>query len=121
MILRFELITNRNDCLDVLIASQLELLPNPANMDIHGSRFSESLIPPNDVEQLVSRKNLTLVLDQKFQQTELLQGELRLAAIHSNEIGIEINVQSPIVKNSPGAVLIALVPEHRPNLLNQLL
>jgi len=66
MILRFELITNRGDGLDVLVASQLELFPNPANMHIHGSRFAKSLIPPNDVEQLVSRKNPTLVLDEKF-------------------------------------------------------
>ena len=74
MILRFELITNRDDSLDVVFASQTKLFSNPANMHIDGSRFAKSLIPPNDVEQLVSRKNPTLVLDEKFQQTELFQG-----------------------------------------------
>ena len=115
MILRFELITNRDDRLDVLVASQPKLLSNTANMHVNGSGFAKSLISPTDVEQLVSRKDPTWVLDEKSQQSELFKGELRLAAVDSNLIAIEINVQSTIVENSLSA-LISLVSEHRPDL-----
>ena len=86
--------------MDVLFTSQPELLPNPANMHIYRFRFGRWM-PPNHVEELSSQKP-DLVLDEKFQQAEFFQSELRLAVVYSNEIGIEIYVQSPVIENFLG-------------------
>ena len=78
MILRFELITNRDDGLDVLFTSQPKLFPNSPNVHVYGPCIAKSLMSPNRIEQLIARKNPVWVLDEKFQETEILQGQLRL-------------------------------------------
>jgi len=51
----------------------LELLPQPADVHVHGPGFGRGLIPPDRVEQLVAREQHAGVPHQKGEELQLLR------------------------------------------------
>ena len=89
-----------------------ELLAQPADVDVHGSRFGRGLIAPHRVEQLVTRQHHAGMADQVHEQLELLRRQADRPAAAQDLSRSRTNDDVP-ERELVGAGVAARAPQQR--------
>src|SRR4030095_1861976 len=92
----YESVPNTNNCFDAT-ATLIQFLSQPAYVYVECTRIAVITIPPNAIEELLSRHHAIRTFCQHGQKRELLVGQLNLSSIANNSNVVEVDQQMVVL------------------------
>ena len=74
-----------------LARAGLNLLSQTSDMNIDGSDISRIIIPPHQIQKILSVENLVRIRDQKFQQVKFLGRQIHFPIANKDSSAVQVN------------------------------
>jgi len=102
-----------------LVSDLAEFLPKTSDMDVHGPRIAEILMPPDRFRQFGPSQHLPGIFQQRNQQIKFLGGQVHHLIVHIDGMFVQIDGERAILEDDLLLGVPIDPPQNRLNARNQ--